>query len=53
MTDTAHSKLIYNKFGQPVTDLRSDKIYIFGSSSKGNSVYFKIMLLSFTSDPSY
>lgn len=41
MTDTAHSKLIYNKFGQPVTDLRSNKIYIFGSSSKGNSVYFK------------
>lgn len=34
------SKLIYDRYGARVEDERKTHIHIFGSSSKGNSVYF-------------
>lgn len=33
--------LAYNKIGQRVTDERQERMYVFGSSSAGNSIYFK------------
>lgn len=34
------SRLIYDRYGARVSDTRKTSIHIFGSSSKGNSVYF-------------
>lgn len=35
------ANLAYNYTGQRVTDERQDRMYVFGSSSAGNSIYFK------------
>lgn len=35
------ANLAYSRFGQRVTDQRQDALYVFGSSSSGNSIYFK------------
>lgn len=35
------ANLAYNISGQRVTDQRQDNLYVFGSSSSGNSIYFK------------
>ena len=40
MAASEESKLIYDRYGARITDGRKTAIHIFGSSSKGNSVYF-------------
>lgn len=37
----AMANLAYDRFGKRVTDKRLDALYVFGSSSAGNSIYFK------------
>lgn len=39
-TSYEESRLIYDRYGSRITDDRKTSIHIFGSSSKGNSVYF-------------